>query len=287
VGRVLNDGLDVDQRTLLRGGHEVMNRVLLDRFRVIVDEEPKVNAAGFGIPRLGWMHLCRLQLPSRLGHWVWRVVPSWDRALVVLRNLIAPLLHLGAVEELASATDNLSKGLHETVLLRNAVVVRREDLPSPRKPLQLPAVLGRWSVESAGDWALGVLGHSVGAKTSGSANSHGGLTSILNGLVVVVGSIGGGGSASDSLGRANNLTRLGEVVRDWVGRWDAVVVRGPDVLVFESSALRGGARSRQEQSDDDGGNKLAVHHVVVVAVRVLFVVVVVAVFLSQWCSARL
>ena len=128
-----------------------------------------------------------------------------------------------------------------------------------RKPLQLPAVLGRWSVESAGDWALGMLGHSVRAKTSGRANSHGGLTSILHGLVVVVGSIGGGGSASDSLGRTDDLTRLGNVVRDWVGRWDAVV------------ALGRGARSRQEQSDDDGGNKLAVHHDDV-AVRVVLVV---------------
>ena len=129
-----------------------------------------------------------------------------------------------------------------------------------RKPLQLPAVLWRWSVESAGDWALGVLGHSVGAKTSGSANSHGGLTSILNGLVVVVGSIGSGGSASDSLGCTDDLTRLGNVVSDWVGRWDAVVV-----------ALGRGSRSCQEQSDDDGGNKLAVHHDDV-AVRVVVVV---------------
>ena len=129
-----------------------------------------------------------------------------------------------------------------------------------RKRKQLPAVLGRWSVESAGDWALGMLGHSVGAKTSGSANSHGGLTSILHGLVVVVGSIGGGGSASDSLGRTDDLTRLGNVVRDWMGRGDAVVV-----------ALGRGARSCQEQSDDDGGNKLAVHHDDV-AVRVVLVV---------------
>ena len=93
-----------------------------------------------------------------------------------------------------------------------------------RKPLQLPAVLGRWSVESAGDWALGVLGHSVGAKTSGSANSHGSLTSILHGLVVVVLAVGVGTGASDSLGRTDDLTRLGNVVRDWMGRWDAVVV---------------------------------------------------------------
>ena len=124
-------------------------------------------------------------------------------------------------------------------------------------------MLGRWSVQSAGDQALGVLGHGVGAKTSGSANSHGGLTSILHGLVVVVGSIGGGGSASDSLGCTDDLTRLGNVVSDWVGRWDAVVV-----------ALGRGARSCQEQSDDDGGNKLAVHHDDV-AVRVVVVVVVV------------
>ena len=139
--------------------------------------------------------------------------------------------------------------------------VTEEKLPSPRKPLQLPAVLGRWSVESAGDWALGMLGHSVGPKTGGSTNSHGSLTSILNGLVVVVGSIGGGGSASNSLGRTDDLTRLGNVVRDWMGRGDAVVV-----------ALGRGARSRQEQSDDDGGNKLAVHHDV--DVRVVVVVVV-------------
>ena len=111
--------------------------------------------------------------------------------------------------------------------------------------------------------ALSVLGHSVGTKTSGS------LTSILHGLGVVVGYKGGGGSASDSLGCTDDLTRLGNVVRDWVGRWDAVV------------ALGRGARSRKEQSDDDGGNKLAVHHDD--AVRV----VVVAVFLSQWYSARL
>jgi len=141
-----------------------------------------------------------------------------------------------------------------------------------RKPLQLPAVLGRWSVESAGDWALGMLGHSVGAKTSGRANSHGGLTSILHGLVVVVGSIGSGGSASNSLGCANNLTRLGNVVRDWVGRWDAVV------------ALGRGARSRQEQSDDDGGNKLAVHHDDV-AVRVVLVVLVVLVVRGCCCGS--
>ena len=156
-----------------------------------------------------------------------------------------------------------------------------------RKRKQPPAVLGNGMVDLALDGSLSLPGHSVGTKTSGSANSHGGLTSILNGLVVVVGSIGGGGSASDSLGRTDDLTRLGNVVRDRMGHGDAVVVRGPDVLVFESSALRGGARSRQEQSDDDGGNKLAVHHVVVVAVRVLFVVVVVVVLLSQWYLARL
>ena len=114
-------------------------------------------------------------------------------------------------------------------------------------------------VDLALDGSLSVPGHSVGTKTGGRANSHGGLASILNGLVVVVGSIGGGGSASDSLGRTDDLTRLGNVVRDWVGRWDAVV------------ALGRGARSRQEQSDDDGGNKLAVHHDDV-AVRVVLVV---------------
>ena len=95
------------------------------------------------------------------------------------------------------------------------------------------------------------------------AQAGGGLTSILHGLVVVVGSIGSGGSASDSLGCTDDLTRLGNVVSDWVGRRDAVVV-----------ALGRGSRSCQEQSDDDGGNKLAVHHDDV-AVRVVVVVLVV------------
>ena len=141
-----------------------------------------------------------------------------------------------------------------------------------RKRKQLPAMLDNGMVDLALNGSLSLPGHSVGAKTGGSANSHGGLTSILHRLVVVVGSIGGGGSASDSLGRTDDLTRLGNVVRDWVGRWDAVVI-----------ALGRGSRSCQEQSDDDGGNKLAVHHDDV-AVRV---VVVVTVFLSQWCSAIL
>ena len=132
-----------------------------------------------------------------------------------------------------------------------------------RKRKQLPAVLDNGMVDLALNGSLSLPGHSVGAKTSGSANSHGSLTSILNGLVVVVGSIGSGGSASDSLGCADDLTRLGNVVSDWVGRWDAVVV-----------ALGRGSRSCQEQSDDDGGNKLAVHHDDV-AVRVVVVVVVV------------
>jgi len=114
--------------------------------------------------------------------------------------------------------------------------------------------------------ALSMLGHSVGTKTSGS------LTSILHGLGVVVGYKGGGGSASDSLGCTDDLTRLGNVVRDWVGRWDAVV------------ALGRGARSRQEQSDDDGGNKLAVHHDDV-AVRVVLVVLVVLVVRGCCCGS--
>ena len=132
-----------------------------------------------------------------------------------------------------------------------------------RKRKQLPAVLGNGMVDLALNGSLSLPGHSVGTKTGGSANSHGGLTSILHGLVVVVGSIGGGGSASDSLGCTDDLTRLGNVVSDWVGRWDAVVV-----------ALGRGARSCQEQSDDDGGNKLAVHHDDV-AVRVVVLVLVV------------
>ena len=131
-----------------------------------------------------------------------------------------------------------------------------------RKRKQPPAMLGNGMVDLALDGSLSVPGHSVGTKTGGSANSHGGLASILNGLVVVVGSIGSGGSASNGLGCTDDLTRLGNVVRDWVGRWDAVV------------ALGRGARSRQEQSDDDGGNELAVHHDDV-AVRVVLVVLVV------------
>ena len=127
--------------------------------------------------------------------------------------------------------------------------------------LQPSSVLGNGMVDLALNGSLSLPGHSVGTKTGGSANSHGGLTSILNGLVVVVGSIGGGGSASDSLGCTDDLTRLGNVVSDWVGRWDAVVV-----------ALGRGSRSCQEQSDDDGGNKLAVYHDDV-AVRVVVVVV--------------
>ena len=65
-----------------------------------------------------------------------------------------------------------------------------------RKRKQLPAVLDNGMVDLALNGSLSVPGHSVGTKTGGSANSHGGLTSILNGLVVVVGSIGTSGSAS-------------------------------------------------------------------------------------------